>query len=228
MGLGDPAAALVVLDVGSTGLEFLGPPVEHLQEGLMVLLQIDGMELDGRGGAIGRHVGQRTDAGRRRTCHHMEPGDARTVDECQLIAPIPGPLPRVAGLVSRPAGDGVYGSASWGTMTLEFSAGECEMGGQYTGQEVVVSPAGYGLPRYREQSQAMAVFVLGLLGMFVFPPLAPFAWAMGNREFAAIDAGRRPPDSRHLARIGQVLGIIMSLLLILFVVLVVALIAVSL
>ena len=78
---------------------------------------------------------------------------------------------------------------------------------------------------YPEQSQAVAVFVLGLL---VLPLLAPFAWAMGRRELAAIDAGRRPPDNRQLARIGQVLGIVMSSLLILFVVLIVALIAISL
>ena len=81
---------------------------------------------------------------------------------------------------------------------------------------------------YPEQSQAVAVFVLGLLGLLVLPLLAPFAWAMGRRELAAIDAGRRPPDNRQLARIGQVLGIVMSSLLILFVVLIVALIAISL
>ena len=85
-----------------------------------------------------------------------------------------------------------------------------------------------GAPLYPEQSQAIAVFVLGLLGMFVFPLLAPFAWSMGTRELGAIEDGRRSPDNRQLARIGQVLGIAMSLLLILFVVLVFGLVLMSL
>ncbi|MEM9134078.1 MAG: DUF4190 domain-containing protein [Actinomycetota bacterium] len=83
-----------------------------------------------------------------------------------------------------------------------------------------------GMP-YPEQSQATAAFVLGLLGFFVMPLLAPFAWAMGSREIAAIDAGRRPPGNRTLARIGQVLGIVMSAVLILIVVLVVLLLGLS-
>ena len=81
---------------------------------------------------------------------------------------------------------------------------------------------------YPEQSRATAAFVLGLLGMLLFPLLAPFAWAMGSQEVAAIDAGRRPPDNRSLARIGQILGIVMSALLILFVVIVFAALVVSL
>lgn len=101
------------------------------------------------------------------------------------------------------------------------------MSGQYPGQQYP-SPVDHGAPGYPEQSQSTVVFVLGLVGMLVFPLLAPFAWAMGNRELAAIDAGRRPPDNRQLARIGQILGIVMSSLLILFVVAVVALIVVSL
>ena len=86
----------------------------------------------------------------------------------------------------------------------------------------------YHVQSYPEQSQATAVFVLGLLGMFVLPLLAPFAWSMGNRELRAIEAGRRAPDNRQLARIGRVLGIVMSSLLILFVVLVFGLVFISL
>jgi ABC-type Fe3+ transport system permease subunit len=101
------------------------------------------------------------------------------------------------------------------------------MSGQYPDQQRP-SGVGYGGPPHPEQSQATTVFVLGLLGLLVFPLLAPFAWTMGTRELAAIDAGRRPPDNRHLARIGQILGIVMSSLLILFVVVIVALVVVSL
>ncbi|MGF1600305.1 MAG: hypothetical protein ACFCVK_25970 [Acidimicrobiales bacterium] len=85
-----------------------------------------------------------------------------------------------------------------------------------------------GAPLYPEQSQATAAFVLGLLGMFVFPLLAPFAWAMGTRELRSIEDGRRSPENRQLARIGQILGLLMSLLLVLFVVLVFGLVLYSL
>lgn len=101
------------------------------------------------------------------------------------------------------------------------------MTGHYSVQDQAAQRPG-GVPRYQEQSQATTVFVLGLLGILVFPLLAPFAWAMGNRELQAIKAGRRAPDNRQLARIGQILGIAMSLLLILFVVLVFGLLLVSL
>lgn len=83
------------------------------------------------------------------------------------------------------------------------------MAGQYlAGQQR--SPAGRSVAIYPEQSRATAVFVLGPLGIFVLPLLAPFAWTMGNPELAAIKGGRRPPDNRQLARVGQILGIVMS------------------
>ncbi|MGB5756812.1 MAG: hypothetical protein WBM50_07860 [Acidimicrobiales bacterium] len=105
--------------------------------------------------------------------------------------------------------------------------GGLDVSGHYPGQQQP-SPVGYSVPSYPEQSRATAVFVLGLMGMLVFPLLAPFAWTMGNRELAAIDAGRRPPDNRQLARIGQILGIAISLLLILLVALLFGLVLVSL
>lgn len=100
------------------------------------------------------------------------------------------------------------------------------MSGYRSGQQQPY-PAGSGVPSYPEHSKATVVFVLGLLGMLVFPPLAPFAWVMGSRELTAIDAGRRPPDNRPLARIGQILGIVISLLLVLFALLVLVLVGFS-
>ncbi|MEM7323811.1 MAG: hypothetical protein AAF531_12055 [Actinomycetota bacterium] len=81
-------------------------------------------------------------------------------------------------------------------------------------------PGARGMGYYPEASRATTVFVLGLLGMLLFPLLAPFAWAMGSQELAAIDAGRRSPENRQLALIGKILGIVMSVLLIVFVALV--------
>ncbi len=101
------------------------------------------------------------------------------------------------------------------------------MAGYYSVQEQSVQRSNHVLS-YPERSQATTVFVLGLCGMLVFPLLAPFAWSMGTRELQAIEAGRRAPDNRQMARIGRILGIAMSLLLILFVALVFGLILVSL
>ncbi len=100
------------------------------------------------------------------------------------------------------------------------------MAGQYSNQDRSAQDSSRA-PSYPEPSQATTVLVLGLLGMLVFPPLAPFAWAMGTQELRAVDAGRRSPENRQLARVGQVLGAVMSLLLILFVVLVFGLVLIS-
>ena len=84
-------------------------------------------------------------------------------------------------------------------------------------------PSGSGA--YPESSQATTVLVLGILGIVICGILAPFAWSMGNKELAAIDAGRRPPDQRSTANAGRILGIIGTVLLgigILFFILVVA------
>ena len=66
---------------------------------------------------------------------------------------------------------------------------------------------------YPEQSQATTALVLGILGIVICGILAPFAWNIGNKELAAIDAGRRPPENRGTANAGRILGIIGTVLL---------------
>jgi hypothetical protein len=66
---------------------------------------------------------------------------------------------------------------------------------------------------YPEASQATTVLVLGILGIVICSFLGPFAWSMGNKELAAIDAGRRPPENRGTANAGRILGIIGTVLL---------------
>lgn len=66
---------------------------------------------------------------------------------------------------------------------------------------------------YPEPSQATTVLVLGILGIVICSILAPIAWSMGNKELAAIDSGRRPPDNRGTANAGKILGIIGTVLL---------------
>ncbi len=70
---------------------------------------------------------------------------------------------------------------------------------------------------YPENSQAVTVLVLGLMGLVFCGVLAPVAWIMGNTEVAAIDAGRRSPDNRGLAVAGRILGNIGTVLIALIV-----------
>jgi hypothetical protein len=67
--------------------------------------------------------------------------------------------------------------------------------------------------QYPEATQATTILVLGILGIVICQVLGPFAWVMGNKELAAIDAGRRPPENRGTANAGRILGIIGTVLL---------------
>jgi TRAP-type C4-dicarboxylate transport system permease small subunit len=78
---------------------------------------------------------------------------------------------------------------------------------------------------YPEQSQATTSLVLGILGLVICGILAPFAWNIGNKELAAIDAGRRPPENRGTANAGRILGIIGTVLLAIGVILIILLVA---
>jgi len=66
---------------------------------------------------------------------------------------------------------------------------------------------------YQEDSQATTVLVLGILSLVLCQILGPFAWVMGNKELAGIDAGRRAPENRGTAQAGKILGIISTVLL---------------
>ncbi len=67
---------------------------------------------------------------------------------------------------------------------------------------------------YQEDSQATTILVLGILSLVLCQILGPFAWVMGNKELAGIDAGLRPPQNRGTAQAGRILGIIATVLMI--------------
>lgn len=70
-----------------------------------------------------------------------------------------------------------------------------------------------GSGMYPEDSQATVALVLGILSLVVCGILAPFAWNIGNKELAGIEAGRRDPANRGVAQAGWILGIIGTVLL---------------
>jgi hypothetical protein len=70
-------------------------------------------------------------------------------------------------------------------------------------------------PAYPEASQGVLALVLGIIGLFVFWPVAPVAWVVGRNDVRGVDAGRRDPANRGVALAGQIMGIIGTVLLVL-------------
>lgn len=73
-------------------------------------------------------------------------------------------------------------------------------------------PYGYGYPVAPDHPNATLVLVLGLIGMFVFPLTAPFAWVLGSRARAEMAAFPGRWGSSGTLTVGWVLGIITSVI----------------
>ena len=58
------------------------------------------------------------------------------------------------------------------------------------------------------------MLILGILGLAVCQVVAPFAWIMGRRTLAEIDASGGTLGGRSNAQIGYILGIVGSVFLI--------------
>ena len=77
----------------------------------------------------------------------------------------------------------------------------------------------YGAPQYGaggylppEHTQATTVLVLGILSLVVCGVIGPFAWAMGNRVIAEIDASGGQLGGRSNANAGRICGIVATFL----------------
>jgi TRAP-type C4-dicarboxylate transport system permease small subunit len=66
---------------------------------------------------------------------------------------------------------------------------------------------------YPERSQATTALVLGILGLVCCGILAPVAWYLGHQELEKIAAGRVSPENQGMAKAGQILGIIGTVIL---------------
>lgn len=71
-------------------------------------------------------------------------------------------------------------------------------------------PLGYAPP---EHPQATLSLILGILGIVVCGVAAPFAWQIGRRTLAEIDASQGRLAGRGAAQAGYVLGIVGTVLL---------------
>lgn len=86
-------------------------------------------------------------------------------------------------------------------------------------------PSGHSAPP-PDHPQAITALVLGILGVVLCGVLAPFAWVIGGRAVADIDASHGTIGGRGAASAGRVLGIVGTVLLgvaLLFIVLLIGL-----
>jgi uncharacterized membrane protein YjgN (DUF898 family) len=66
----------------------------------------------------------------------------------------------------------------------------------------------YGAYAVQDHPQAMMALVLGILGLVVCGVVAPFAWVVGGRAVAEIDASGGQLGGRSTANTGRILGIV--------------------
>jgi hypothetical protein len=64
-----------------------------------------------------------------------------------------------------------------------------------------------------EPHRAGLILALGIIGLVACALTAPFAWALGSQDLAAMRAGRMDPEGEGMTRAGQVCGIIGTLFL---------------
>jgi hypothetical protein len=72
---------------------------------------------------------------------------------------------------------------------------------------------GYPYGPQPEQSQATTALVLGILGVALCGPIAPFAWSIGRSSLREIDASGGALGGRGKAQAGYIMGIVGSILL---------------
>jgi hypothetical protein len=110
---------------------------------------------------------------------------------------------------NQPAGETVE-MPPWGTPPEVRRPGEPGYGLE---PELEPKPTHLPSPQYAEASQGVLALVLGLIGLFAFPPVAPAAWIIGRREVRAVNHGRRNPRHRTLGQLGLIFGIVGTVVL---------------
>ncbi len=71
--------------------------------------------------------------------------------------------------------------------------------------------SGFGTAPHR----GVLILVLGILSIVLCGLLGPAAWVMGNKDLAAIDAGRMDQTGRGMTQAGKICGIVGTVLVVL-------------
>ena len=86
----------------------------------------------------------------------------------------------------------------------------------------------YGYPPRQDHPRALLAMILGILGLVVCGPIAPFAWWVGKKAVDEIDASGGQLGGRGMAKAGYIMGIIGTILLVIGVLVVAVMIPVGL
>ncbi len=120
-----------------------------------------------------------------------------------------------------------YGQPQYG-QTYGQAYGQAYGQPPYGGQQPYGAPPGFPPGAFAPvHPRATTSLVLGILGIVICGVVAPFAWQMGKRTVAEIDASNGQLGGRGAAQAGYVLGLIGTCLLVLGLVLAVLLVAVA-
>jgi hypothetical protein len=71
----------------------------------------------------------------------------------------------------------------------------------------------YGYPPRQDHPRALLALILGIVGLVVCGPVAPFAWWIGKKAVDEIDASGGQLGGRGMAKAGYILGIIGTIVL---------------
>ena len=83
----------------------------------------------------------------------------------------------------------------------------------YGGQPPYGQAPGYPMAYAPDHPKATTSLILGILGIVICGIIAPFAWRMGKRTVAEIDASQGQLGGRGSAQAGYILGLIGTILL---------------
>jgi hypothetical protein len=108
-----------------------------------------------------------------------------------------------------PSGQPPYGQPPYGQPQYGEPQYGQQPGGAYP-QQGGFPPMGYP---GQDHPKATTALVLGILGIVICGVIAPFAWRMGKRTVAEIDASNGQLGGRGAAQAGYVLGVIGTVLL---------------
>jgi hypothetical protein len=72
----------------------------------------------------------------------------------------------------------------------------------------------YGYPPRQDHPRAILAMILGIVGILVCGPVAPFAWWIGKKAVDEIDASGGRLGGRGMAKAGYIMGVIGTILLV--------------
>jgi hypothetical protein len=113
-----------------------------------------------------------------------------------------------SGQQQPPYGQPPYGQPQYGQAQYD----QPQYGQQPYGQ-VPSYPAQAPMQYAPDHPKSTTVLVLGILGLVACGIIAPFAWSMGRRTLAEIDASQGALGGRGAANAGYILGIIGTVIL---------------